>query len=693
MIVLAPLALLALLAPGAPAAENVPLLRAPAPAGIEWTPIPAANPARLRAVEDGSYDLLEDTQIDATGDFATTFRRQAIKVVDRQGLEGAAQSKISFDPAIQRLIVHRIALWRDGRMIDQTARAAIDLLRQENELDNGIITGERTALIRLADVRVGDVVDIAWSWQDIAGAWRGNFFDTASLGWSVPTGLTRYRLSMPAARPLVARSFEHAPAPSVRRVGNVVVREWRVMDPDPVTDASGSPKWWNPWPRVSLSTMADWGTVDRWSQPFYAQDMRLPTDFARRVDAIAAATPDLKRRTIAALRLVQDSIRYTSLSIGPGSFVPRAPAATVRNGFGDCKDKTLLLVAVLRRLGIAAWPALTDSDEGQALDRILPAANAFDHVITLATIAGRNYWLDATMDHQGGQLDTLAPLSYGFALPIRPGQDRLLAIPNPIPAAPTMATTERYRLDANGMTLDVHTIYTSDEADIERASLAKKGLAKTEIAKLDFYRSLYPGLQSSGSVGVADDREANRVIVHQRFMLPAEAEDYARTTRTLELAAGTIRDLFTRPGGPARAAPVAMTFSINRTHRMILDVADFRPSLSGLESSHGPGFDFDASSHHDGDKLVLDFSLVAKAPFVDGKYAPAIARQIDTVQQNSDWLVDTVDRPVTAEQRRDSLGLASLTAAMGFLGGWFARSRRRPRARRVPGPWGTPAPR
>jgi hypothetical protein len=691
MTVLAPLALLALLAPGAPAAETVPMVRAPAPAGIDWAPIPAANPARLRAVEDGSYDLLEDTQVDATGDFATTFRRQAIKVVDRQGLEGAAQSKITFDPAIQRLIVHRIAIWRGGRMIDQTASAAIDLLRQEDELDNGIITGERTALIRLGDVRVGDVVDIAWSWQDLAGAWRGNFFDTASLGWSVPTGLTRYRLSMPVSRPLVARSFEHAPAPTVRRVGNFVVREWRVMDPDPVADSTGSPKWWSPWARVSLSTMADWDTIDRWSQPFYAQDPRLPADFIARVDAIAAATPDLKRRTIAALRLVQDSIRYTSLSIGPGSFVPRAPAVTVRNGFGDCKDKTLLLVTVLRRLGVAAWPALTDSEQGPALDRFLPAANVFDHVITLVTIAGRNYWLDATMDHQGGQLDTLAPLPYGFALPIRRGQDRLVAIPNPVPAAPTMATTESYRLDASGMTLDVRTVFTSDEADIERASLAKKGLAKTETDKLDFYRGIYPGLQSSGSVGVADDREADRIVLRQRFMLPADADDYLRTTRSLEIVAGTVRDLFTRPGGPVRAAPVAMTFSINRTHRMILDVADFRPSLSGLESSHGPGFDFDASSRHDGDKLVLDFALIAKAPFIDGKHAPAIARQIDTVQQNSDWLIDTVDRPATAEQRRASIGFASLTAVLGFFGGWLARSRRRGRGRRAPGPWETPA--
>ncbi|MDB5675831.1 MAG: hypothetical protein JWM65_2813 [Sphingomonas bacterium] len=691
MTLLAPLSLLALLSSTAPAAETVPVRRAPAPAGIEWAPIPAANPARLRAVEGGTYDLLEDTQVDATGDLPTTFRRQAIKAVDRQGLESAAQNKITVDPAYQRLIIHRIAVWRDGRMIDQTARAEIDLLRRESDLDDGVITGERTALIRLADVRVGDVVDIAWSWQSVASAWRGNFFDSADLGWSVPTGLTRYRLTMPASRPLVARSVEHAPAPTIRRVGNMVVREWRVVDPDPVSDSTGSPKWWTPWARVDLSTMADWRTIDAWSQPFYAQDMSLPADYAARIDAIAAASMDPKRRTIAALHLVQDSIRYTSLSIGAGSFVPHPPAATVRNGFGDCKDKTLLLVAVLRRLGVAAWPALTDTDQGPALDRILPAANAFDHVITLATIGGRNYWLDATMDHQGGQLDTLAPLPYGFALPLRPNQDRLVAIANPVPAAPTMATIERYRLDGDGMTIDIHTFYSSDEADIERARLAKNGLAKTESGELDSYRAFYPGLQSSGSVGVADDRDANRLVVHQRFILPTTADDYARTTRSLEIQADTIRNLYTRPGGPARAAPVAMTFSINRTHRMIIDVAGFRPSLSGMESSHGPGFDFDASSHHDGDKLVVDFALVGKAPIVAGSEAPAIARQIDTLQQNTDWLVDTIERPATAEQTRGAIGFASLTAVLGFLGGWLARSRRRPRCK--PGPWDVAAAR
>jgi len=44
-----------------------------------------------------------------------------------------------------------------------------------------------------------------------------------------------------------------------------------------------------------------------------------------------------------------------------------------------------------------------------------------------------------------------------------------------------------------------------------------------------------------------------------------------------------------------------------------------------------------------------------------------------------------VERPATAEQTQGAIGFAGLTAVLGFLGGWLARSRRRPR--RKPGPW------
>ncbi|MFX4929726.1 transglutaminase-like domain-containing protein, partial [Acinetobacter baumannii] len=59
-------------------------------------------------------------------------------------------------------------------------------------------------------------------------------------------------------------------------------------------------------------------------------------------------------QALRALQFVQEQIRYVSISIGPGAVRPADPATVLERRFGDCKDKTLLLVTILRALGIDA---------------------------------------------------------------------------------------------------------------------------------------------------------------------------------------------------------------------------------------------------------------------------------------------------------------------------------------------------
>ncbi len=59
------------------------------------------------------------------------------------------------------------------------------------------------------------------------------------------------------------------------------------------------------------------------------------------------------------LQYFQKSIRYTSLSIGEGRFIPRSASETLRARFGDCKDKAALARAVLTYSGVPSASVLT----------------------------------------------------------------------------------------------------------------------------------------------------------------------------------------------------------------------------------------------------------------------------------------------------------------------------------------------
>ncbi len=58
---------------------------------------------------------------------------------------------------------------------------------------------------------------------------------------------------------------------------------------------------------------------------------------------------------------VATQIRYVGIYLGDGGIVPNYADDTLRNRYGDCKDKSTLLVALLAAKGIEAESAMVNS--------------------------------------------------------------------------------------------------------------------------------------------------------------------------------------------------------------------------------------------------------------------------------------------------------------------------------------------
>ena len=605
--------------------------RAPAPGFVRMLAVPAPRESRLRQVDGGSYDLLYDTQVRIDGGVETTYRRQVYKVVNRSGVESAAQQRPSFDPSHEKLVIHDIRIFRDGRSIDLTGSVDVDSIRRESELDDGVVTGVRTVVLRLPDVRVGDIIDTSWSWVSRPPLWPGHYFGTGQLAWSVPVEVTHFRIDLPSATPAVVIRYRGAPPPAIVRAAGRTVYDWKTVDPDPIEDQKGTPDWFQPWQRVSLSTMRGWGEVVDWALPLYRGADTFPSALEGEAARIEREGGSPQVRTIKALRLVQDKIRYTSMSIGAGSYAPRRPDQVVRQGWGDCKDKAQLLVALLRRLDIDAWPALTDTRESMAIDRVPPAPLAFNHVVVQARIGARIYWLDPTIDHQGGTLANLAPLPYRKALPLRPGQKRLEAIPLSPLAAPDSAMTETYRIDGSGIRLDVETVHTGLAADRMRADFARQSLAGKERQQLRYYADRYAGLSAAASLKTRDDRDRNRFLVSAAYFLPAGAYADGKLLHAFPIYASMADGGYEAAGG-GRTQPLELPFPINRFHEIVLITPGFTVAPPEDVDVDGEAFGFTRDSERQGDRLTIRFSLVGKRALIEpqdfARYAKE-ARQLD----------------------------------------------------------------
>jgi transglutaminase-like putative cysteine protease len=111
---------------------------------------------------------------------------------------------------------------------------------------------------------------------------------------------------------------------------------------------------------------------------------------AQELTAGAATERDKVRRLY---NWVSRHIRYVSLEIGAGGYIPHAAQSILDNRYGDCKDHVVLLEALLRAVDIASTPALVNLGRAMRLPE-LTLLTPFNHVITYVPSLG--LYLDST---------------------------------------------------------------------------------------------------------------------------------------------------------------------------------------------------------------------------------------------------------------------------------------------------------
>jgi len=80
-------------------------------------------------------------------------------------------------------------------------------------------------------------------------------------------------------------------------------------------------------------------------------------------------------------RFVADEIRYVAFEAGTGAVVPRDASVTIERGYGDCKDKVALFLALARQAGLDAYPVLVASNRYRPDRLIQPGWRWFDHMM------------------------------------------------------------------------------------------------------------------------------------------------------------------------------------------------------------------------------------------------------------------------------------------------------------------------
>lgn len=182
-------------------------------------------------------------------------------------------------------------------------------------------------------------------------------------------------------------------------------------------------------PKSGHGALSSWQDVARLSAGFLDPPAAPNATVAAQARALVTECATQAEQIETLAHFVRDKIRYVAVEIGAGSYTPRPAAETLRNGYGDCKDKTTLLRALLSALGIPSRAALVSVT--RHVVETLPSPVQFDHCILALPDVQRDWvYYDPTSPATDfGQLP--APLGGGRVLVIDRGETALRRLPEP----------------------------------------------------------------------------------------------------------------------------------------------------------------------------------------------------------------------------------------------------------------------
>lgn len=264
----------------------------------------------------------------------------------------------------------------------------------------------------LPDVAIGTIIEFQFTEKSKILAFPELYADRSVPYWYQNTvakdkwradfvHFYQFSFTHPAQTPIYTDiNALHAQNPKVVKKDNQITNVW-IMEKVPHLEVERNmPSAFKTTPILYLSTIQDWRKLNAWSWQKVKDQFVITPELS---GVIKSFNLDPNATRIEKIRAVYDymqaEVRYVFAHLGRGGYDAHYPNKVIEASYGDCKDQSVLAVALLRGLGIDAYPALVQTPRaGNSRTQLVKLM--FDHMVVYIPKTDEldEIWLDNTGD-------------------------------------------------------------------------------------------------------------------------------------------------------------------------------------------------------------------------------------------------------------------------------------------------------
>jgi transglutaminase-like putative cysteine protease len=347
--------------------------------GLEYAGNLMAKPNDYVAYTVAEKDIT-DIHVNADGSNVETIELQTL-IRNQLSVDKESQADIPYLAQFQTVeVLEAHTITAQGKRIP-VAKNAIRMVDDDNSEGKAMFSDMKHKIIVFPNVGVGARTYYKVVTKTHTPLFPGHYFSRWWFGAGTEWAHSEINLSHDPAIEIQVDSkdvkggrVEDGPNGEVRYRLSYQKEGVAVSEPNQISDS-------DVFPYVHISSFKDHLDMAKAYEARAADKSRVTPEVQKLANQITKGIVDPKDQARAVYNWVSKEIRYVAIYLGAGGVVPHYADEIIKNRYGDCKDKTTLLIALLNAKGIAASSADINSGNSYSLPR-LAVLGPFNHVIT-----------------------------------------------------------------------------------------------------------------------------------------------------------------------------------------------------------------------------------------------------------------------------------------------------------------------
>jgi transglutaminase-like putative cysteine protease len=592
-----------------------------------------------REISEGSFLMLYEYQVNVSTqeEYAHITR----KLKNETGIQNNSDIQIVFDPSFQTLTFHHIKIIRGEKEIDVTNASKFKLIQQETDLSRFIYNGTYTAYFVFDDLRAGDIIDFDYTIKGNNPVFKGKYYERFYFQGGEPIRHAYYSVIFPEDRTPQYKNNNNAPEVVKTSIpGSHSIRySWSAEKLKARFGEDYEPYWYDAFPNVQVSEMNSWNEVVEWGcsiNPSYTKKSAAIDSIS---SAIAKQTNTLTDYILACTRFVQDEVRYMGIESGVYSHKPHEPEVTLKNRYGDCKDKSLLLCALLAARNLESYPVYINTSLRDHVDERIPSPLNFNHCVSVVYLENIKLWIDPTIPLQRGSLEDLYFPAYGKGLVLKKGENSLTEIQENNKGKAIVAETFDLADTGRDGFIRVETTYMGETADDERYLFRNNSMEAMQEGFTDYYSGIYDSVTVDDDLRMTDDESRNRISMNESYRISNPWSETDSLKYRFTITAQLLKNCLTILPKKERHAPLLIKHPNKLDYTININTPEDWNVSEEKFHVNNPAFDFTFNAEKKGKGFTLRYVYESRKSVIPVQDIRQYNRDIDSVLAQLEYTI------------------------------------------------------